>query len=77
MADVTLDMIYRLALEVRDIQSDLLASTSEALDEVRSWHSHMAAIRHDTRNILDLLGRQDACLDRIERRLGLMEPATT
>jgi hypothetical protein len=76
MAEVTLDMIYRLAGEVRDIQSEMHASTSEALGEVRSWHSHLAAIRHDTRNILTLLGRQDARLDRIERRLDLVAPAT-
>ena len=76
MTEVTLDMLYGLALEVHDIQSDLLRSTSEALEEVRSWHSDMAAMRQDTRNILALLGRHETRLDRIERRLELVEPAT-
>jgi hypothetical protein len=76
MASVTLDMIYGLALEVRDIQSGVVASTSEAIEEMRSWNSQMAAIRQNTRNIIALLDRQDACLSRIERRLDIVEPAT-
>jgi hypothetical protein len=74
MAAVTLDMIYRLALEVRDLQASVLASTSETLDEVRAMNA--IAMRADTRAVLALVDRRDACLTRIERRLGLVDAAT-
>ena len=75
MAEVTNERIYEA---LRQIQSDAagvkaeLRQTNVLLDAIQN---QLIALQHGVQSICTLLGSHDARLDRIERRLNLVEVA--
>ncbi|WP_191558797.1 MULTISPECIES: hypothetical protein [Brevundimonas] len=75
MADATRELIYEvlksLQLDVRRLGTDMRAVKSE----VQAIRSHVMGVQQDISNICATLGDHGERLDRIETRLGLLEPA--
>ena len=73
MAEVTNELMYDV---LKPLQSDMAAvkeaqrESNAALNAIRI---HMLALQQDIQNIYGILTRRDARLDRIERRLDIVE----
>ena len=73
VAEVTNELLYEI---LKQLQSDMAGvkeaqrETNAALNAIRM---HMLALQQDIQNIYGILSRQDARLDRIERRLEIAE----
>ncbi|WP_192253578.1 hypothetical protein [Mesorhizobium caraganae] len=70
MADVTKEQIYELLKRVDDQLGELSEDFSEVKSELGSIRGHLVATEGDLKNICRVLTRQDASLERIERRLN-------
>jgi chromosome segregation ATPase len=62
--------------QLRDRMMSTEAKVDELKAEMQAFRGHMVALQQDTQNIYAILVRYEARLDRIERRLELVEPAT-
>ena len=73
MAEVTNELMYDV---LKPLQSDM-AAVKEAQRErnaaLNAIRIHLLALQQDIQNIYGILTRHDARLDRIERRLGIVE----
>jgi hypothetical protein len=69
MPQITSEMLYRLALEIRDRAKSCCNEMDDIHKQIGALRMHLIATRHDLRNIWFILGRQDQKLARIERRL--------
>lgn len=76
MAEVSSEPIYEVLKQIRDDVSSLKLGQAEVKAEMQAFRGHLVAVQQDVHNIYAILARHDMRLDRIERRLGLMEPAT-
>jgi hypothetical protein len=76
MAEVTRDMIYKLALEVRGLLTEFDVAISKTLEEARALNHEILAGRRAVRDRFPQFFLEDAGLDRIDRQLDLVEPAT-
>lgn len=73
MAEVTNELMYGV---LKQIQSDIRALRDGQLEHAAALTSirvHMVATQQDIANLYAASGRQQAQLERIERRLGLVE----
>jgi hypothetical protein len=73
MAEVTNEMLYEAALELRAQAKSLCDNLDDCGVQIRAIASHLNATHHDVRKLYGSLLRQDACLTRIEQRLGIGE----
>ena len=75
MADVTSELIYEalksIQLDVGRLDTDM----REVRSEVQAVRRSVAGVQQDISNIYATLGDHGERLDRIETRLGLLEPA--
>jgi DNA repair ATPase RecN len=73
MAEVTNELMYEI---LKQLQSDM-AGVKEALREtnasLNAIRIHLLGVHQDIQNIYATLSRNDARLDRIERRLEIVE----
>ncbi|MDX8464738.1 hypothetical protein RFM26_03455 [Mesorhizobium sp. VK23B] len=69
MAEVTKELIYEFLQRVDQQICELSQGFSEVRSELSSIGGHMIATEDDLKNICGVLNRQDASLERIERRL--------
>jgi hypothetical protein len=76
MAEVSSELIYEVLKQLRDRQIRTETKVDELKAEMQAFRGHMVALQQDTQNIYSILARHDVGLDRIERRLELVEPAT-
>jgi chromosome segregation ATPase len=76
MAEVSSELIYELAKQIRDDVATCERDCSELKSEMQAFRGHMIAMQQDIHNIYATLYRYDDRLERIERRLDLVEPAT-
>ena len=76
MAEVSSELIYEVLKQIRDDVSVLKHGQSELKSEMQAYRGHMIAMQQDIHNIYTTLYRYDDRLERIERRLDLVEPAT-
>ena len=73
MAEVTNELMYEI---LKQLQSDMagvketLRETNASLNAIRI---HLLGVHQDIQNIYATLSRNDARLDRIERRLEIVE----
>jgi hypothetical protein len=74
MAEVTNETLYRLALEISANLEALGHGLDEVRNEMRASGGHLVAVQQDIHNIYTTLARHETRLDRIDRRLGLLEP---
>jgi len=75
MAEITTDLIYdvlkALRLEIGEVKDDI----RDIKGEMKAMRSHLSAVAQDISIIYDVAARHDGRLERIETRLGLIEPA--
>jgi hypothetical protein len=73
VAAVTKEQIYDAMLEIRDRLDRAKDRMAGLHQEIVSIDLRMAAMRIDIANLYAVLGRNDLRLERIERRLDLVE----
>ena len=76
MAEVSSELIYEVLKQVRDEVSSLKHGQTEIKAEMQAFRGHLVAVQQDIHNIYTILVRHETRLDRIERRLELVEPAS-
>lgn len=75
MTEITNELIYEV---LKTVQRDGAAVRNDVADlkhQMTSVRGHLIAIEQDISNIYAKLGDHDDRLERIETRLGLLEPA--
>jgi hypothetical protein len=75
MAEVTNELMYEV---LKQVQSDVAGMKDAWLEtnvRLNAMQSHLIGLQQDTQNIYSILTRHDAPLDRIERRLDIVEVA--
>lgn len=77
MADVTNELIFEVLKEVQDRLTTVDSKVTELKSEMQAFRGHLISLQQDVHNIYTILDRHDSRLDRIERRLQLVEPATS
>jgi predicted nucleic acid-binding Zn-ribbon protein len=76
MAEASSDLMLEILKQLRDRLISTEAKVDELKAEMQAFRGHMVALQQDTQNIYTILVRHEARLDRIERRLELVEPAS-
>jgi len=74
MAELSSELVYEILKAVRADISVLSTKTDELKAEMQAFRGHMISLQQDVHNIYAILGRHEARLERIERRLDLVEP---
>ena len=77
MTEVSSELIYDVLKQIRDRQLVSEAKLDELKAEMQAFRGHMIAMQQDIHNIYTTLYRYDDRLERIERRLDVVEPAAT
>jgi hypothetical protein len=75
MAEVSSDLVYEVLKQIQADTAALKLGQIEIKGELQAMRGHMVAMQQDIHNIYTTLARHDMRLDRIERRLELVEPA--
>jgi chromosome segregation ATPase len=75
MAEVTNDLMYEILKQIQADTSSLKLGQAELKAEMQAVRGHLIAMQQDIHNIYASIGRLDTRVDRIERRLELVEPA--
>jgi DNA repair ATPase RecN len=73
MAEVTSELIYEVLKQLQDRMSSFDKKMDEVKSELQALRIHSIAMQQDIQNIYATFVRQEARLDRIERRLGITE----
>ena len=75
MAEVTNELIYEVLKRLQSDTAEVKAELREINVRLNAMQIHIIALQQDVQKIYTILGRHDARLDRIERRLNLVEAA--
>jgi DNA repair ATPase RecN len=73
MAEVTNELIYEVLKQLPDRMSSFDKKMDEVKIELQALRIHSIAMQQDIQNIYSTFVRQEARLDRIERRLEIAE----
>jgi tetrahydromethanopterin S-methyltransferase subunit G len=73
MAEVTSEWIYEVLKQLQDRMSSFEKKMDEVKSELQALRIHSIAMQQDIQNIYATFVRQEARLDRIERRLEFAE----
>jgi tetrahydromethanopterin S-methyltransferase subunit G len=73
MADVTNELMYELMKAMNDRLNKVDQRGDEIKAELQAIRGHMLATSQDVANIYSILGEHGRRLERIERRLELVE----
>jgi tetrahydromethanopterin S-methyltransferase subunit G len=73
MAEISNELIYEVLKQVQQRLDRVDDKVDELKSEMNALRGHMISLQQDTHNIYGVLGRQDARLERIERRLELSD----
>ncbi len=75
MVEITNELIYEVLKSMQTRLDRLNDGLGEMKSELQAVRSHIAGVQHDIANIYVKLSDHDDRLERIETRLGLLEPA--
>ena len=75
MTGITNDLIYDVLKSLRSEMSEMKGDVRAAKGELQAIRGHISAIALDVSIIYQVAGRHDDRLERIESRLGLVDPA--
>ncbi len=76
VAEVSMELMFEVLKQIREDTSALKLGQMEIKGEIQALRGHMLAMQQDIHNIYTTVARHDLRLDRIERRLDLVEPAS-
>ena len=77
MAEISGDLILEVVNTIQDRLTAIEHKVDEVKAEMQATRGHIIAMQQDIHNIYSTIARQNVRLDRIERRLGLVEAAPT
>ena len=75
MVEVTTELIYEALKQLQSRMTALEDGLRENTAAINALRTHVIALHQDVQNIYAVLGRHEAPLERIERRLAIVEPA--
>ncbi|MBU1346588.1 MAG: DUF1664 domain-containing protein [Alphaproteobacteria bacterium] len=75
MVEVTNALIYEGLKSVQSRLDRMDNTLGEVKTEIQAVRGHMVAIQQDVGNIYGRVEQMDGRVDRIEKRLGLLDPA--
>jgi hypothetical protein len=75
MAEVTNELMYEVLKQLQADMSSIKLGQAEQRAEMQAFRGHLISVQQDIHNIYAILARYETRFDRIERRLGLIEPA--
>ncbi|MFC5345945.1 hypothetical protein ACETK8_16855 [Brevundimonas staleyi] len=75
MAEATNDLIYEVLKSIQARLDRMDMTMGEVKGELQAIRQHQLATSQEVGNIYVKLGRHDDQLNRIETRLGLLDPA--
>jgi hypothetical protein len=73
MTDVTNELIYELLKQIQDRIMSFERKLDEFKTELHAVRTHSVAVQEGIHNIYSILVRHEARLERIERRLDIIE----
>ena len=73
MAEVSSELIFEVLKQVRDRQAATDSKIDELKAEMQAFRGHLIAMQQDIHNVYTTLVRHETRLERIERRLELVE----
>lgn len=76
MAEVTNDLIYEVLKQIQGRLAGVDHKVDELKAEMQAFRGHMVALQQDIHNVYTTLARHETRFDRIERRLGLIDPVS-
>ena len=77
LAEVNGELIYEILKRIQDDTAAVKLGQSELKAEMQAFRGHLVAVQQDIHNVYMTLARHDTRLDRIDRRLGLLEPTVS
>lgn len=75
MAEATPDLIYEVLKSMQTRLDRVDDGLADVKGELQAIRGHLNAMGQDIANIYHVAGRHDDRLERIETRLGLLDPA--
>jgi DNA anti-recombination protein RmuC len=75
VAEISSEFLLGVLNKIQDRLTGIEHKVDELKAEMQAMRGHFIAMQQDIHNIYATLARQDMRLDRIETRLGLVEPA--
>jgi DNA anti-recombination protein RmuC len=75
VAEISSELVFEVLKQIQDRLGGIEHKVDELKAEMQAMRGHLIAMQQDIHNIYSTLARHDVRLDRIERRLGLVEPA--
>ena len=73
MAEVTNELLFEVLKQVQQRLDRMDCKLDEVKAELNALRGHQISMLQDIQNVYAILGRSDARLDRIERRLELSD----
>ena len=73
MAEISADLVYEILKQVQQDIARIKDNGHETNASLNAMRTHLTALQQDVGNIYAVLGRLDARVDRIERRLELTD----
>jgi len=77
LAEISSDLVYEILKRIQEDTAAHKLALADFKSELQAMRGHMLAMQQDIHNLYMSRSRDELRLDRIERRLGLMEPAST
>jgi hypothetical protein len=75
MAGITNNLIYDVLKSLRSDMGEVKGDVRAIKGELQAIRGHVSAIALDVSTLYQVAGRHDERLERIETRLGLLDPA--
>lgn len=75
MAEVTNELMLEVLKSIQHDITRIHRGVMEVKSEVQAVRSHVVGVQQDIANIYAKLGTHDERMDRIEKRLGLLDPS--
>ena len=76
MAEISSELVYEILKKIQEDTAAHKLALAEFKSELQAVRAHMLAMQQDIHNLYMARSRDELRLDRIERRLELVEPAT-
>lgn len=76
MAEISSELVYEILKKIQEDTAAHKLGLVEVKSELQALRGHMLAMQQDIHNLYMSRSRDELRLDRIERRLELVEPAT-
>mgnify|MGYP000945126953 CR=1 FL=1 len=73
MAEISAELVYEVLKQVQHDIAQIKDQGRETNAAINAVRGHIVALQQDVGNIYGILGRLDARVDRIERRLELTD----